>query len=98
MRHELNNRFGVQWRPARNGISEIDGVPLAVLRHFSKRRSRIEDRPAIKGYSSGRAAQVAALNTRDRKTDPESDQTLRERWQRKLQAGRLTRRRGRGWR
>ena len=79
MRHELTNRLGVQWRPARNGISEIDGAPAAVLRHFSKRRSQIEDRLAVTGYSSGRAAQVAALNTRDRKADPESDQTLRGR-------------------
>ena len=86
MRHELTNRFGVQWRPARNGISEIDGAPAAVLRHFSKRRSQIEDRLAIKGYSSGRAAQVAALSTRDRKADPESDQTLRERWQREAES------------
>lgn len=85
MRHELTNRFGVQWRQARNGISEIDGAPGAVLRHFSKRRSQIEDRLAIKGYSSGRAAQVAALSTRDRKADPESDQTLRERWQREAE-------------
>ena len=80
MRHLLTERLGVQWRPARNGIAEIDGAPVAVLRHFSKRRSQIEDRLAIKGYSSGRAAQVAALSTRDRKTDPESVQTLRERW------------------
>jgi Ti-type conjugative transfer relaxase TraA len=86
MRHELTNRLGVQWRPARNGISEIDGAPAAVLRHFSKRRSQIEDRLAIKGYSSGRAAQVAALSTRDRKAGPESDQTLRERWQREAQS------------
>jgi len=55
MRHEMTQRFGVQWRQARNGISEIDGAPAAVLRHFSKRRSQIEDRLAIKGYSSGRA-------------------------------------------
>jgi Ti-type conjugative transfer relaxase TraA len=86
MRHELTNRFGVQWRQARNGISEIEGAPAAVLRHFSKRRSQIEDRLAIKGYSSGRAAQVAALSTRDRKADPESDQTLRERWQREAES------------
>ena len=86
MRHELSNRFGVQWRPARNGISEIDGASAAVLRHFSKRRSQIEDRLAIKGYSSGRAAQVAALSTRDRKADPESDQTLRDRWQRESES------------
>lgn len=82
MRHELTNRLGVQWRTARNGISEIDGAPATVLRLFSKRRRQIEDRLAIKGYSSGRAAQVAALITRDRKAAPESDQTLRERWQR----------------
>ncbi len=75
----LTERLGVQWRPARNGIAEIDGAPVAMLRHFSKQRSQIEDRLAIKGYSSGRAVQVAALSTRDRKTDPESDQTLRER-------------------
>ncbi|HRA84580.1 MAG TPA: MobF family relaxase [Ilumatobacteraceae bacterium] len=86
MRNELTNRFGVQWRAARNGISEIDGAPAAVLRHFSKRRSQIEDRLAIKGYSSGRAAQVAALSTRDCKAEPESDQTLRERWQREAES------------
>ena len=86
MRHELTHRFGIQWRPARNGISEIDGAPAAVLRHFSKRRSQIEDRLAIKGYSSGRAAQVAALSTRDRKAGPESDKSLRERWQREAKS------------
>ena len=78
MRNELTNRFGVQWRAARNGISEIDGAP--------KGRSQIEDRLAIKGYSSGRAAQVAALSTRDCKAEPESDQTLRERWQREAES------------
>ena len=26
---ELTERFGVQWRPVRNGISEIDGAPAA---------------------------------------------------------------------
>ena len=86
MRHELTNRLGVQWRPAGNGISEIDGAPATVLWHFSKRRSQIEDRLAVNGYSSGRAAQVAALSTRDRKAEPESDLTLRERWQREAES------------
>lgn len=81
MRHELTRRIGVRWRPASKGIADIDGVPGRVLRHFSKRRGQIEDRMAITGCSSGRAAQIAALSTRDRKASPESDQTLRERWQ-----------------
>ena len=80
LRHELTERLGVAWRPVRNGIAEIDGVPAGLLRLFSKRRSQIEDRLAINGYSSGKAAQIAALTTRDRKAPAEPDLTLRDRW------------------
>ena len=81
LRHQLTERLGVQWGTARQGIAEIDGVPAGVLRRFSKRRSQIEDRLAITGYGSGRAAQVAALATRDPKAGAESDLSLRQRWQ-----------------
>jgi conjugative relaxase-like TrwC/TraI family protein len=34
----------VSWRPTDRGLFEIDGIPEAVLRHFSQRRAEIEER------------------------------------------------------
>ena len=48
------------WR----GTSELDGIPLAVLREFSRRRSAIEDHLDQHQATSRGAAQHAALTTR----------------------------------
>ena len=47
---------------------EISGVPEAVLETFSKRREEIERRLKESGFSSTKAAEVAALNTRSGKS------------------------------
>jgi conjugative relaxase-like TrwC/TraI family protein len=80
LRHELGRSLGVRWGPVKNGIAEIDGVSAELRRLFSKRREQIEERLAITGYTSARAAQAAAYATRDRKAPNEVDPTLWERW------------------
>ena len=57
-------RLGVRWRPVRNGMAEIDGVPEKVLRAFSRRRAEIEEAMARHGSAGREAAQMAALATR----------------------------------
>ena len=60
--------MGVGWGAVRNGISDVGGVPAAVLRTFSKRRAEVQARLDERGLSSPRAAEVATLDTRRRKT------------------------------
>ncbi len=64
LRSLLTRELGVEWTPVRNGIADIDGVPPAVLRAFSRRRADIEAELERRGASSAAAAQVAALQTR----------------------------------
>lgn len=66
--------------PVVNGIADIHGIPKEVLRAFSTRREEIEARMALRGDSSPRAAEIAALDTRkakDRDVDPDQ---LRRQW------------------
>jgi conjugative relaxase-like TrwC/TraI family protein len=45
LRAEVRERLPwVSWRPARRGLFEIEGVPVGVLREFSRRRVEIEER------------------------------------------------------
>ncbi len=45
LRAEVRERLGwVSWRPVARGLFEIEGVPEAVLEHFSTRRAEIEQR------------------------------------------------------
>jgi conjugative relaxase-like TrwC/TraI family protein len=81
LRYELGRTLGVHWGPVKNGIAEIEGVAPELRRLFSKRREQIEERLAVTGYTSGRAAQAAAYATRDRKAPTEPDPTLWDRWQ-----------------
>jgi conjugative relaxase-like TrwC/TraI family protein len=74
LRAELTHRLGVRWRPARNGMAEIDGMPEKALRVFSRRRVEIEESMARHGSAGPEAARVAALDTRrakDRNVRPE---------------------------
>ncbi len=41
LRAELTHRFGVDWRPIRNGQAEIAGIPDDLLEAFSKRSAAI---------------------------------------------------------
>jgi conjugative relaxase-like TrwC/TraI family protein len=72
LRSELSRELGVKWLTVRDGIAEIAGVPKPVLKAFSRRRADIEAALARQGTSGPRAAEAAALATRqakDRRTD-----------------------------
>lgn len=64
LRAELTRRLGVGWGPVRQGIGEVAVFTRAELLVFSQRRAEIEARLAVVGASSARAAQAAALDTR----------------------------------
>jgi conjugative relaxase-like TrwC/TraI family protein len=64
LRGELTRELGVEWTPVHNGIADIDRVPAAVLRGFSRRRAEIDAELRRHGTRSAAAAQVAALETR----------------------------------
>ncbi len=81
LRAELTRRLGVAWGPVQNGIADIDGIPKAVLRAFSTRRAEIEAEMAYRGVTSARAAEVAALDTRQAKDYRVDPVTMIEHWQ-----------------
>src|SRR4051794_11194226 len=87
LRRELVRRLGVEWGPVHNGTAEVAGIPQPVLRAFSRRRAEIERTMAERGEHSQRAAQVAALDTRQAKDYGVSAESLRGRW--RAQASRL---------
>lgn len=64
---ELSRSLGVEWHEPVKGMAEIDGIPQTVLDAFSTRRRQITDRLDETGGTSWRAAQVAAIETRERK-------------------------------
>lgn len=79
--------LGLAWDIGRNGLSELRDVPKAVLRAFSKRRVDIEAAMDARGATSQRAAETAALDTRERKpTDSARVDILREEWMEQLAA------------
>jgi len=80
LRLELTRRLGVEWTPVRNGVAEIDGIPAAVRRSFSRRRAEIEAELEQRGEHTPGAAQVAALHTRRDKDYAVPAGELRERW------------------
>jgi len=59
--------LGLTWDIRRNGLSELRDIPKAVLRAFSKRRVDIEVAMDARGATSQKAAETAALDTRERK-------------------------------
>jgi conjugative relaxase-like TrwC/TraI family protein len=87
LRHELVRRLGVEWGPVHNGAADIVGIPQPLLRAFSRRRVEIECVMAERGERSAKAAQVAALDTRQAKDYGVGAESLRERW--REQAARL---------
>ncbi len=79
VRYELTSRLGVDWGEPSKGMGEIRGVSASVLRHFSTRRQQIEQHLADHGSGGWRAAQVAAIITRDTKTSADLE-SLRSNW------------------
>jgi conjugative relaxase-like TrwC/TraI family protein len=67
LRSELTRRLGVRWSPVRRGVAEVAGFTRAELTPFSQRRTEITAALAERGAGSARAAQAAALDTRQAK-------------------------------
>lgn len=80
LRRLLTLRLGIEWGPVKNGIADVAAMPPEVLEHFSKRRAQIEAQLDELGYSSPKAAEIAALDTRKPKDLGASPISLRERW------------------
>jgi len=80
LRAELSRRLGVEWTTIHRGAAEVDGIPARVLRTFSRRRAEIEDQMRDRGDTSSRAAQVAALDTRQAKDYAVAPASLAARW------------------
>jgi conjugative relaxase-like TrwC/TraI family protein len=79
--------LGLAWDIRRNGLSELADVPKAILRAFSKRRVDIEAAMDARGTASQRAAETAALDTRQGKPVGGSQvDILREGWMGQLAA------------
>ncbi len=85
LRHQLRD-LGLTWTVAHTGLAELDGVPHAVRRAFSQRRQQIEQHLAERGLSSARAAQVATLETREKKEHGVDGDTLRGQWRERADA------------
>jgi len=65
----------------RDGDSfKVAGVPAFLVEEFSKRRAQIVEALAEKGYSSAKAAEVAALDTRAAKGEISRDKLFQQ-WQ-----------------
>src|SRR5215831_13097875 len=67
LRGELSRTLGVEWETPHKGLADLKGVPRSVIEEFSTRRAQVVahmDKHATSGFW---AAQVAALDTRDRK-------------------------------
>src|SRR5918994_988558 len=86
LRAELTRRLGVEWNQPVRGIAEIAGIPKPVLRHFSRRRQQIEAHLAEVGFTSGKAAQVAAYATRVAKDRSTSSLSLWMEWRQRAVA------------
>ncbi|MGE3795504.1 MAG: MobF family relaxase [Dehalococcoidia bacterium] len=67
MRDALTRSLGVEWKPVRNGIAELAGVPAEVCEHFSTRHAEIVAEATARGYLSARGMAVIQRETRDRK-------------------------------
>ncbi|HWM12584.1 MAG TPA: MobF family relaxase [Solirubrobacteraceae bacterium] len=80
LRGELTRSLGLEWTPVRSGIAEVAGVPRPVLRAFSRRRLEIEAELETRGTTSVRAAEAAALATRQVKDRAVTAETLADGW------------------
>ncbi len=79
LRAELARSLGVEWETPVKGMAEIRGVPREVLLEFSQRRAQIVEHMSEHNSTGYRAAQIAAVETRERKEHVDLDR-LREDW------------------
>lgn len=67
LRTELTRRIGVKWSPTRRGCADIEGISRKVIRAFSRRRSEMEEIVGEVSEANAKAAQAAALISRQAK-------------------------------
>jgi hypothetical protein len=79
LRAELSRSLGVEWETPRKGLADLKGVPADAIGEFSTRRAQVVQHMEERGTSGFWAAQIAALDTRDRKEHVDLGQ-LREDW------------------
>ncbi len=85
LRWQLSRRLGVEWGPVRKGIADVEGIPQAAIREFSRRRQQIEDHLDERGLTTAKAAQVAAYATRKAKDMTVPAEGLVESWRRRAE-------------
>lgn len=73
LRKELTKSLGLRWREVVNGTAEIDGVPQAVLTHFSQRHTEIAELATARGWITERGIEEIQRETRDRKPQLDRD-------------------------
>ena len=78
LRHELTRRLGVAWQQVHDGMADIDGFSAELLRHYSTRRTEIEQ--AVERYvaetgqeAHARVFQKFTLETRQPKKYPRGE-------------------------
>ena len=80
LRGELTRTLGVEWEPPQKGMAELRHVPREVIREFSTRRAQVVEQLERQGGGGGfHAAQLAAVQTRERKEQVDLVE-LREDW------------------
>src|SRR5215831_12814708 len=79
LRAELTRTLGVEWDEPRKGMAELSHVPRPVIREFSTRRTQVVEEIARQGKDGFYAAQLAAVETRERKQQVDLGR-LREDW------------------
>ncbi len=72
-------RLGYSTEKDEKGSFKLSSVPDNVNKEFSRRREQIEKALADKGFKGGKASEIAALNTRQAKSNTSPD-LLREDW------------------
>src|SRR5215218_4617758 len=67
LRGELSRRLGVEWETPHKRLADLKGVPRSVIDEFSTRRAQVVEHMDEHATSGFWAAQIAAVDTRDRK-------------------------------
>lgn len=80
LRDNLSRELGVEWEPVERGVADIRGIDRGLIEHLSRRRRDIVEQLRERGARSAKAAQVAALETRRRKTYDVPVDRLRDDW------------------
>jgi conjugative relaxase-like TrwC/TraI family protein len=79
LRAELSRSLGVEWETPAKGWAELKGVRRRVIEEFSTRRLAVVEQMAEQQTAGFYAAQVAAVETRERKEQVDMA-ALREDW------------------